>query len=123
MIVKIGDPVRPLRDDHLKPRSCAGFSGLPDRDTGDVENVPGDGQPKTGVLPEPPIEYPLFLLTGHTIAIILAYDDPLPVAFLKREPDCRDPAPMPDSIVYEVEEDLDDQRIGVHFSAGQEDRS
>src|SRR5208337_1991459 len=115
---RIGKPVCFFWHDNLEPRPPAGLSGLSDRDTGNVENFPGNGQSEPGVLPKPSCEDLFLVLLRHTAAIVFTHNDPMPVACFKREPDGRGPAPMPQGIIYQVKKDLDDQRVSEYFGAG-----
>jgi len=84
-----GTPPHPFRHRQLKPSSRSRLAGLFDRDAGDVEDLPGEEEPKTRVLPESPFKDLLLLFNRYTFAIVLANDKMIIPRFQGREPkDC-----------------------------------
>lgn len=87
----------------LEPRPFAALPGLPDRDAGYREDIPGYREPKARVLPISITEYLLFLFVADTCPVILNYDDKIPTVTLLCPYTYAAHAPaMSDGIVEEV---------------------
>ena len=110
-----------FRHHNLKPCPFPGPPGFPDGDSGDIKDLPRKCQTKPRVLPEPPLEDPLLLISRDTFAIVLTNYDPVSIIFLQGEPDGCDRIAVPGCIIHQVVNDLDDQRVGVHLPCRQED--
>src|SRR5208337_4667994 len=64
-----------LRYDDFESCPEAGFPVFSNGDTGKVENLPGESQSETGVLPKSTIKYLFFLCRDNAVSVVFANDE------------------------------------------------
>src|SRR5512136_276466 len=89
-----------FRHQDLEPGPLPVHPGLPNREPGDGEDLPGEEQPETGVLPESFLEDPLLVPLVDPDPVILVHEsDGIGAVRQGKERDLPDPLPVAAGVV------------------------